>query len=278
MKYITVFLGIAAVATARLSDLHAAQQTFWPLDQWPPPTWTLATTNDNSVPFFFTGGVTVFIRHLQLSNLLNPIIPPALTNSSVYSFNNAILNYELSIDNGTWFPVQATGPVSFRLYHSSDSGADRIFDLELLSASLNGTSPFGVAFLRDSPTLQSLGTVVMTTTTGGFLVGADISVRLEISTDFGQTWTAAAVPANLELSGPPGVPATLSIFNLDAANILLSWTTQTNVNYQLQSLDSLTTTNWNNVGVPTPGTPTNLVVTNSILGAAQKFYRVALSP
>ena len=94
----------------------------------------------------------------------------------------------------------------------------------------------------------------------------------------GQSWLPANSSTYLEQSGPAGVPALLSVTNLNNGNIKVFWTTQASVNYQLQTNLSLATNTWGNFGGALAGTVTNLSVTDSIIGQTNRFYRVSLAP
>lgn len=56
------------------------------------------------------------------------------------------------------------------------------------------------------------------------------------------------------------------------------WNTQTNKTYQVQWVDSLATTNWNDWGTPIQATNTTTCVFDSARGGQRRFYRIQLLP
>jgi hypothetical protein len=268
----------AVVAGAALPGLLAAPQTFWPLYQWPPPTWHIGTTDDNPVVFGVPSVGLIFLRHTQVANLLNPTTPPPLNSAAAYAWDHAECTYELSLDGSTWFPVQGSGPIVVNIDHTSDSAGGRVFSTELLQLSITSFSPLGPVFIRESPTRPSLGQAIITSTNGGFLIGSFFDVFLEMSLDGGNTWAPTIATTHLELAGLPGVPADLSIAPQDAGSVRVSWTTQTNVHYQLQWTAFLEGGGWSNLGATLAGTVSNLCVTDAVPADVGKFFRVGLSP
>ena len=73
-------------------------------------------------------------------------------------------------------------------------------------------------FIRESPTLQSLGHLTIEPAParggGGFIVDSFFDVFVELSTDGGQTWTPAA--ASVRLTGVP-TPGPLFAFAMAGA-------------------------------------------------------------
>ena len=88
-----LLVGGLAVAT---HQAQAAQQTFWPTYQWPPPDWSFASTD--ATPILFANGASIlYTRHYNLGHLPNPITPPASGSSTVYSTTCSSAG-----DNATW--------------------------------------------------------------------------------------------------------------------------------------------------------------------------------
>jgi hypothetical protein len=64
---------------------------------------------------------------------------------------------------------------------------------------------------------------------------------------------------------------------ISANSVYLSWNTDSNQLYQVQS-SSLTSGGWTNIGVPLLGSGLTVGITNSIVGQHESFYRVARVP
>jgi hypothetical protein len=269
------WLAVAIASLGGGSVVDAAQQTFWPLDQFPPSIWSFAQTNGAGAVSFPNG---LIIRRLVITNLTNPITPPPLAGSATYSASGASMRGDFSTNGGATFSsFSAPADLALRLVHTNDASRARLFDGEMLSLNAAaGSLPPGVRF-RESLTLVSSGQASLASTNGGYAIGAFINLRFELSVNNGATWLPGNVPAYVELSGPPGVPAIMSITNAGARAVQISWTTQTNVHYQLQRTDSLGTSNWANMGVPLAGDGARALVSDSTT-RTHRFYRVLLSP
>src|SRR5439155_24688532 len=123
----------------------------------------------------------------------NPITPPPLNNSAVYTAPNTLVTLEVSLNNGqSWSPVQAIGGVSVSIQHTSDAGSTSTFNTEMLALNLQGSSPFGPFMIRESPTRQSLGRHTIRSDGTLFRIGSFFDVFLELSVDGGASW----IPAN----------------------------------------------------------------------------------
>jgi len=277
MKHIFRVLAILVVGGFFAARLRAAQQIFWPIDQFPPPTWRFASTNDAATAFNLPGQPPVLLRRFSLTNLVPSIMPPLLGSNAVASIPNPLSQYEASYDVGAnWTNVFAPGfGMTLQLSHTNDSGASRIFDLELTALNIP-LVPFVAAPLRQSQFQRSPGQMTITTTNGGFLISGFIQVSLEIG--YGAGWFPASTPTYLELSGPPGIPALMSIAPPVSGNIQLCWTTQNNAHYQVQQNSTLGSLNWTNIGVPVPGNGSNVCASVPFTGVTNQFYRVQLSP
>jgi hypothetical protein len=118
----------------------------------------------------------------------------------------------------------------------------------------------------------------VTATNGGYFLSSFADLSLEGSQGFGGPWFPANSPVHVELSGPPGVPAVLSVSQLNGANAMICWSTQTNGQYQLQRKNSVDGANWTSVGAALTGTVSNLCVIEAIAPKTNQFYRVRLSP
>ena len=66
--------------------------------------------------------------------------------------------------------------------------------------------------------------------------------------------------------------------SINVASVALSWFAKTNRTYQLQFATNLPSTNWLNLGGATPGTGTNMLVIDDVLGKPNRVYRVMIVP
>ena len=152
-----------------------------------------------------------------------------------------------------------------------------VLDMTIVGPPPSGGGSPRLVRMRESPFQASLGQLVVTSTNNGFFVNSfvDLSLKRE-GPNFGQ-WTPAMSLAHVELSGPPGVPAVLSVSQLNATTAMICWSTQTNGQYQLQRNGSVEGGTWTDVGAALAGTSSNVCVIEAI-SAAKRFYRVRLSP
>jgi hypothetical protein len=160
---------------------------------------------------------------------------------------------------------------------TNSSGDTRQFALEIVALNMTVNGAYGPAFVRESPTVASAGQLTATQTNGGYLISGFLNLNLEVSVDGGGTWYLSSPPVYLELSGPPGTPAILSVARANETNVMICWSTQAGGNYQLQRKESVSQTNWTNVGTAQAGGST-LCVNDTLSAASNGFYRVQLSP
>jgi hypothetical protein len=95
-----------------------------------------------------------------------------------------------------------SAPISVRIRHTFDDGADQYFDTEMLQLDLGGgTLPANVR-LRESPTKASLGrTSIRLLPTGQWQVTSFFDVFTELSIDNGSSWVPQP-PTSLEVVSP----------------------------------------------------------------------------
>jgi len=144
---------------------------------------------------------------------------------------------EISVDEQTWLPVQASGtpgfPLAVRISNTTAGAATMsTFDTEMVQLDVTGNTPFGPFRLRESPSRPSLGKHTIRPVPGGFRISSFFDVFLELSTDNGITWIPADRAIRVEASAPPAGPGALFITrNPASGKIRLQWLG----NYQLQS-------------------------------------------
>jgi hypothetical protein len=81
-------------------------------------------------------------------------------------------------------------------------------------------------------------------------------------------------------NGPPGYGITSYIVEYDQIPqaVQITWQTQANYPYQVQSSSSLTSSAWVNLGPPIQGTGGYITVLASRTSSGTKFYRVEVFP
>jgi hypothetical protein len=225
---------------------------------------SIGTTNvlDDTVSFT-NGAVVVYIRDVSIGNLGGAITPPPPGNSAPYNEPNAVVTFELSVDGVNWSPVEGSGPLTTTITNISAAGdTTSTFAMEMLSLDLSGASEFGVIYLRESPTKQSLGKHTIASDPRGYRVSSFFDIFLELSTD-DENW----IPANRSMrvlpSMPPAVPG--SIFASQAGpNIVLQWQN----NFTLQSTPSLQAPFTDVKGPVTSG------IYSNVMGGDAMFFRL----
>lgn len=273
----SIFL-LAAISFISAIPVWAAQETFWPFNSFPPPAWSLSYTSASPISATVPSVGTIMSRRFVLTNFSNPITLPALSNSAVYNNASTRIDFETSLDGGVnWAPYSGSGSATLTLRHTNGAPGVRLFELELSSQNIPVTGTFGAATVRESPTLASLGQLVVTATNGGFFYRGFVNFHLEVSVDNGANWFAASPAAYVELSGPAGVPATMSISKSNTT-MTICWRTEALGQYQLQRIGALGGTNWTNVGSPQAGNGSDVCIIDAFNAATNQFYRVQLSP
>lgn len=261
------------------SVVSAAQQTFWPLPQYPPARWSLASTSAAPLSVTIPGLGNVLTRHYVITNLTSPVLLPTVGDVG-YSATGVRMDFEVSADGGaSWMPYSGNGTLSQTIDFFSEAGGTRLFGAEITSLSITANGALGAVLIRESPALTSDGQLTAAATNGGNFLACSVNLALEASVDGGVNWLPGSSAVAVALGGPAGTPAVLSLTRVNGTNALLCWTTQTNVQYQLQRKGSLGgATSWIGVGALQPGTVSNLCILEAMSVATNGFYRVQLSP
>ena len=135
------------------------------------------------------------------------------------SNSNSALLCQLSIDGQTFSPAQLIGPAVLKI---SNNGSPSQFDTSLVQFQVQGQTPFGVLFIRESPTLPSLGQHSVQPTAHGYQVSSFFDVFLELSTD-GVNYIPADRSIRVQASAPPASPGSLFIKGIAAGGGTLQW-------------------------------------------------------
>lgn len=219
---------LAAAVLGPLGTSAAELPTEWlrPSPLCPPPGASYDSVKDEDIlPFNIPGGFTVLARNFVHTDLVNPIPPPPVGGTAIYSAPNTRVLLEISIDGNTWMPVQLTGPVQVGISNTGTAASGlAVFNTEMLQLNLTGNSPFGPMRLRESPTRQSLGKHTLRPDPRGFRSSSFFDVSLELSTDQGQTWIPAARPIRVQAGAPAATPGRLFANRpAGAVGVLLEW-------------------------------------------------------
>ncbi len=187
------------------------------------------------VKFTIPGAGTIQARNFSHTNLSNPITPPPINATAIYTAPATLVTLELSLDGQTWFPAQAGGPVAIQIHNTTGTGSTSTFDTEMLQLNLSGNGPFGPFMLRESPTRQSLGRHTIRSDPRGFRISSFFDVFLELSTDGGATWVPADRSIRVQASAPPAAPNSIFTTDHSATSITLNWLGS----FQLQSASNV---------------------------------------
>jgi len=171
--------------------------------------------NDDVVKFTIPGAGTLYGRNFSHSQFSNPIHPPPINGTAIYTAPNTVVTAEISIDGQNWGTAQATGPLTVTISNTTTSATGtagtNTFDTEMLQLDLSGVSAFGPFMLRESPTKQSLGKHTIRSDPRGFRISSFFDVFLELSTDGGASWIPADRSMRVQASAPPAAPGSLFI-------------------------------------------------------------------
>lgn len=122
--------------------------------------------------------------------------------------------------------------------------------------------------LNGSPALS-------TTANAGSLVGG-YPITVTLGTLSNANYTFTFTDGTLTVTSAPA-PIILSI-DLTNDPVLITWSSVAGETYRLQYIDSLNTTNWNDVAPDVTATGPTATQTNAAGGAQEQFYRVMISP
>jgi hypothetical protein len=181
--------------------------------------------SSDTLMFASPGQGTIYANNFSLSDFPGPITPPSPGSAATYSDPSALLSFELSVDQQTWFSAQASGAWDVTISNSTPAGSSiSTFDTEITGLNLTGTSLFGNLMLRESPTKQSLGRHTFRPEPRGYRVSSFFDVFTELSTDGGITWIAADRSIHLSASAPPAAPGSIFITqNAGGGGVTLEW-------------------------------------------------------
>jgi len=257
-------------------QLQAVQQIFWPNYQWPPTGWYFTYTNNAAVVYFTNNGTVYSTRQFVFQpTTYTSIVPPATNTLNYYSNTACTLSFQISTNWGTnWYSAQGSGQLCVLMHYTNSP-----MYIQMTNSSFNTvTSALGTCRIRASASLASPGLTLLAPTSGGYLISGFINAQLEGFGSF-NTWRVGSTNAYLELAGTAGTvgtntPITLQISQPSAGHVQVCWPTQTNYNYQVQTLGRLGATNWVNLGTALSGSGATLCQSYTALGGTNLFYRV----
>jgi hypothetical protein len=181
------------------------------------------------VVIFTNGAALLYAREFVLRNLVNPISLPLPGNSAFYTNPNATVTCNISSDGTTFIPAQATGTAVVRIDNTNAPWGDAtVYNTELLTLAVSGTSGNGPFYLRESPTKASTGKhIVEPAGAAAYKIGSSFDVSLENGFSNGLVWKPANRPIRIDLivpvCGPPG-PLNAAI---SGSSVILSWSGST---------------------------------------------------
>ena len=214
---------------------------------------------------FSPPGGTYYVQDLVLSGLPGSISLPPTNVPSTYSSGSAQMNYQISPDGMSFFPVVSSGPGTLQMSvaKAGTLGGTTTYSTELLGFSGLGDSELGAFMIRESPTKQSLGQHTVKADPRGYRVSSFFDVFLELSTDGGETWTPANRSIRLQASAPPAAPSSM-FASLSGGNVVLQWQN----NFTLQSTTDLRLPFTDVAGPITSGPYTN------VMSGSARFFRL----
>ena len=179
----------------------------------------------DEIVFTIPGAATLYGRNFSEGNFTNPIQPPPIGGTSMYSSSNVLATFQISLDGQTWLPAQATGVLAVKMSNTSAAGdLMSTFDTEILQMDLSGSGSFGPIMLRECPTKQSLGKHTIRSDPRGYRISSFFDVFTELSTDGGVTWIAADRSIRVQANAPPAAPGSLFISLVaGGGGVLLQW-------------------------------------------------------
>jgi hypothetical protein len=193
---------------------------------------------DDTVSFVLPGGQTNYVRDLVLTGISNSISPPPTAgSSSTYSANQTVLSFQLSTNGGGGGFTQETsspGSLQLAITNTGTLGSTVTFATGILQLSNSVTSIFGTMYVRQSPTIPSLGSHTIAPDPRGFRVSSVFNANLEFSRD-GVTWVPSTKYVRLQAGMPPAAPGSIFI-TLKGNQVELNWQN----NFTLQSATDVT--------------------------------------
>lgn len=189
---------------------------------WPSPAQAELITDDPSLPP--RGGHYVSLFHSIYNTpggpiTLSSVIHKGFTNitrtpddgDEIERFDSLLI--ATGSFGGMSFPLRLHGPVSI-LTRDKVGAVTGTFDTEMLSMSLTGSSPFGDIMVRESPTLPSMGRVMIADINSGglFRIDSFFDIFTELSLDGGQNFIPQQNgPTRVNLVPEPSAIALLGI-------------------------------------------------------------------
>ncbi|HSU53810.1 MAG TPA: hypothetical protein VLT36_07135, partial [Candidatus Dormibacteraeota bacterium] len=225
----------------------------------------------DTLKFTIPGQGTLFCRNFSEGGFQNPITPPS-SGAAIYS-SPVQATFQISVDNQTFFPAQASGPLQVKMSNNTPAGSPlSMFDTEILSMNLSGAGTLGPLMIRESPTKQSLGKHTIRSDPRGYRISSFFDVFTELSTDGGVTWIPADRSIHMQASAPPPAPSSLFVTKLPPGPggpaVRLDWLGP----FTVQSADSVTGP-FTDISGSTGGSLANTWTFNSGTANA-KFFRL----
>jgi hypothetical protein len=227
------------------------------------PTTGQTNVNEDTVSFF-VGTQLYYLRDLSLDSLGSSAPLPSAGNSQTYNSSSTIVNFQISQNGVDFYPATLSGSSTIEVYNTNGvSGNTTVYSMQMTQLAASGSWVGGSVYLRESPTLATLGQHTVAPDPRGYRISSFFDVFTELSPD-NVNWYPANRSLRVLASVPPALPS--SIFaSRSGTNVVLQWQN----NFPLQSTPSLL--------IPftdVPGPVTNGSYTTPISGSSQKFFRL----
>jgi hypothetical protein len=222
------------------------------------PSTDVTNINDDTVSFA-VGTQPIYIRDLSLGNLGNSAALPAGGNSQPYNSSSATVNFQVSQNGVDFYPAVLSGPTAIEVYNTNGiSGSTTTYSLQMTQLTASGTWVGGNVYLRESPTLPTLGKHTVAPDPRGYRVSSFFDVFLELSTD-NVHWYPANRSMRVLASMPPAAPGSIFASQI-GTTVVVQWQN----NFTLQSTPSLQIPFTDVSGPVTSGSYTNPISGNAM--------------
>jgi hypothetical protein len=215
----------------------------------------------------------IIISNVSHKRFLATFPPPPPRSTNTHSFGS-VVTFLLKMPGQQFVPMTANADCTVSVGNSGFQSSEQVFQTEMLALNLSGGSlPPGV-MIRESPSRRSTGETRFTPGAGKNRIGSFFDIFTEVSTDGGQTWSAADSPGYMELHIDPGVPPTTIVDpRIQNGKPMFTVQSQVGLRYLLQWKTNLDDLTWTTLSI-TSGDGQTLTLTDSSSSAPRRFYRV----
>jgi hypothetical protein len=218
------------------------------------PSTGVTNVNDDTVSFT-NGTQIVYLRDLSLGSLGSSASLPAAGNSQSYNSASATVNFQISQNGADFYPAVLSGATTIEVYNTNGvAGSTTIYSMQMTQLTSSGTWVGGSVYLRESPTLPTLGRHTLAPDPRGYRVSSFFDVFLEFSPD-NVNWYPANRSMRVLASMPPAVPGSIFASQIGNNAFVLQWQN----NFTLQSTTNLLVPFTDVKGPVTSGSYSNVI-------------------